>query len=302
MGARIEASETYTPPLRIFPAASGLHGIEYEMPIASAQVKSCLLLAGLYADGDVCVKEPAETRDHTERMLGCFGHPVSRRANWVCLRGGEELRGALIEVPGDLSSAAFFLVAASIAEGSDLLLTRVGVNPTRSGVLDILGMMGADLVTLNRREAGGEPIADIRVRSARLRGVDIPAELVPLAIDEFPALFIAAACAEGRTVLRGAAELRVKESDRIESMAKGLRALGVRVDEAADGLTVHGGRFSGGQVDSFGDHRVAMAFAVAGIKAGGELRITDCANVATSFPGFCETARRAGVRVVEQCR
>jgi 3-phosphoshikimate 1-carboxyvinyltransferase len=267
------------------------------MPVASAQVKSCLLLAGLYARGETCVSEPAPTRDHTERMLQGFGYEVRRAGNRVCVSGGGKLHACDIDVPADISSAAFFLVGATIAEGSDLLLEHVGMNPTRVGVVNILQQMGADIDVLNQREVGGEPVADLCVRSASLKGIRIPEEQVPLAIDEFPALFIAAACAQGETVLTGAEELRVKESDRIQVMADGLLALGVDARATADGIVIKGGAIGGGEVHSHGDHRIAMAFTMAALRADGNIVINDCANVNTSFPRFVELAAGVGVRV-----
>ncbi len=297
MGARIETAEGGRPPL-VIRGGARLHGIEYTLPVASAQVKSALLLAGLYAEGRTCVTEPAPTRDHTERLLRGFGYTVEGRGRTVCLAGGARLRACDVEVPADLSSAAFFLVAATIAPGSDLLLEHVGVNPTRTGVIEILRRMGADIEILAPREAGGEPVADLRVRSAALRGIRIPETLVPLAIDEFPILFVAAACAQGETVLSGAEELRVKESDRIAVMVQGLRRLGVDARETPDGAVIRGGRpLAGGEVDSFGDHRVAMSFAVAALAAEAPIRVRDCKNVDTSFPGFAELARRAGLDI-----
>jgi 3-phosphoshikimate 1-carboxyvinyltransferase len=269
------------------------------LPVPSAQVKSALLLAGLYARGRTCVTEPAPTRDHTERMLRGFGYPVTVEGRTVCVEGGGTLRATSIDVPADISSAAFFLVGASIAPGSDLTLEHVGVNPTRTGVLNILRLMGADLELSNQREVGGEPVADIRVRASRLRGIDIPRDEVPLAIDEFPALFVAAACAEGRTVLTGAAELRVKESDRIQVMADALVALGVRAEASPDGMVITGGGLGGGTVDSHGDHRIAMSLAMAALVARAPIEIGDCANVATSFPGFVPLARAAGLAIDE---
>ncbi|GGJ79174.1 bifunctional prephenate dehydrogenase/3-phosphoshikimate 1-carboxyvinyltransferase [Pseudomonas matsuisoli] len=296
MGAVIETGADGRPPLKI-KGAQRLKGMHYDMPVASAQVKSSLLLAGLYADGQTSVTEPAPTRDHTERMLRGFGYPVTTEGNTARLTGGHHLKGGAIEVPADISSAAFFLVAASIAEGSELVLEHVGINPTRTGVIDILQLMGADLTLQNQREVGGEPVADIRVRSAPLKGIDIPEALVPLAIDEFPVLFVAAACAQGRTVLTGAEELRVKESDRIQSMADGLKVLGVHAEATPDGIVIEGGKMGGGEVDSHGDHRIAMAFSVASLRASAPIRIHDCANVATSFPNFLELAKRVGLRV-----
>jgi len=304
MGARIETRDG-CPPVRLLPAAGGLHGIRYAMPMASAQVKSALLLAGLYAAGETTVIEPAPTRDHTERMLGGFGVAVSRDGPAVSLRGGQPLRAVALDVPADISSAAFFLVGAAIAAGSDLTLQHVGINPTRTGVIDILRLMGADIEVRHAREVGGEPVAELRVRAAPLRGIEVPPELVPLAIDEFPALFVAAACAEGRTVVTGAAELRVKESDRIAVMAEGLRALGVGATSTPDGMVIEGrggeaGVFSGGSVAAHADHRIAMAFAMAALRSSGEIVVHDSANVATSFPGFESLAAAAGLAIEGQ--
>jgi 3-phosphoshikimate 1-carboxyvinyltransferase len=296
MGAVIATAAVGRPPLRI---AGGrkLHGIDYQMPVASAQVKSCLLLAGLYADGETSVTEPAPTRDHTERMLRGFGYAVKTQGARVSVQGGGRLKARDIDVPADISSATFFLVGASIAPGSDIVLEHVGVNPTRIGVINILKLMGANLELLNPREAGGEPVADIRVRAAKLRGIHIPEDQVPLAIDEFPALFIAAACAQGETVLTGAHELRVKESDRIAVMTQGLKHLGIAVRETPDGIVIQGGRLQGGEVDSHGDHRIAMSFAVAALAASGPITVRDCKNVDTSFPGFAELAANSGLAI-----
>jgi 3-phosphoshikimate 1-carboxyvinyltransferase len=296
MGARIETTDRGTAPL-VINGGSALHGIDYAMPVASAQVKSSLLLAGLYANGTTCVTEPAPTRDHTERMLSGMGYPLTREGSRVCLQGGQSLRAIDIDIPADISSAAFFLVGASIAEHSDLLLEHVGMNPTRTGVVDILKQMGAHIEVINEREVGGEPVADLHVRSAPLHGIDIPPELVPLAIDEFPVLFVAAACAEGRTVLTGAEELRVKESDRIQVMADGLAALGVQAQATPDGMIIEGSPVAGGSVDSHGDHRIAMAFAMAALRAQGAIEIRDCANVNTSFPGFIDLASGVGLSI-----
>ncbi|MBB6341806.1 3-phosphoshikimate 1-carboxyvinyltransferase [Pseudomonas fluvialis] len=299
MGAVIETGPEGRPPLQI-KGGQRLTGMDYEMPMASAQVKSCLLLAGLYAAGQTSVTEPAPTRDHTERMLQGFGYPVTVDGNVATVESGHKLSACHIEVPADISSAAFFLVAASIAEGSELVLEHVGINPTRTGVIDILKLMGADIALENQREVGGEPVADLRVRSAKLKGIDIPEDLVPLAIDEFPVLFVAAACAEGRTVLRGAEELRVKESDRIQVMADGLQALGVKAEPTPDGIIIDGGPMGGGEVISHGDHRIAMSFSVASLRASAPIRIHDCANVATSFPNFLGLAAQVGIRVAEE--
>ena len=296
MGAVIDSEPGGRAPLRVT-GGQRLHAIHYDMPVASAQVKSCLLLAGLYAEGETRVREPAPTRDHSERMLRAFGCEVEVRDGEIRLRGGQNLTACDVDVPADISSAAFFLVAATIAPGSELELRHVGINPTRTGVIEILRLMGADIELANRREIGGEPVADLRVRSAELRGIDIPEALVPLAIDEFPVLFVAAACAEGVTRLSGAEELRVKESDRIQVMADGLTALGVLADPTPDGIVVRGGKIGGGRVDSHGDHRIAMAFSVASLRASATIEIDDCANVKTSFPGFIELARAAGMQV-----
>ncbi|MEW8512589.1 MAG: 3-phosphoshikimate 1-carboxyvinyltransferase, partial [Candidatus Thiodiazotropha sp.] len=237
--------------------------------------------------------------DHTERMLQGFGYPVRRSGNRICLTGGGRLTGCEIDIPADISSATFFLVGAAIADGSDMVLEHVGINPTRDGVISILKLMGADLELSNQREVGGEPVADIRIRSTRLNGIDIPEELVPLAIDEFPALFVAAACARGETRLRGAEELRVKESDRIQVMAEGLQRLGIQADPTPDGILIQGGTLRGGRVESYGDHRIAMSFAMAGLKAANPIEIADCTNVNTSFPGFVSAAAAAGLRIHE---
>ncbi|MDJ0955647.1 MAG: 3-phosphoshikimate 1-carboxyvinyltransferase [Arenicellales bacterium] len=296
MGARVDTAANGTPPLSITPV-NGLHGIHYALPVASAQVKSALLLAGLYANGETCIEEPVPTRDHTERMLTGFGYPCTQHDHGVCVVGGGVLHGVQIDVPADLSSAAFFIVAATIAHDSKLRLSHVGVNPTRAGVLDILREMGAHIELDSQREVCGEPVADLVVQSAPLKGIDIPPDKVPLAIDEFPVLCIAAASAQGITTIRGATELRHKESDRISAMVQGLRELGVEVDEYEDGLCIQGGEISGGSVASHGDHRIAMAFCVAGVGAKFDVEVKGCDNIVTSFPGFLETAVRSGLRI-----
>jgi 3-phosphoshikimate 1-carboxyvinyltransferase len=296
MGARITTTDAGTAPLLIRGGAA-LHGVDYAMPIASAQVKSCLLLAGLYAEGTTCISEPAPTRDHTERMLSGMGYPLRSEPGRVCLEGGHRLHAIAIDVPTDISSAAFFLVGACIAPGSDLVLEHVGMNPTRTGILAILQQMGAAIEVTNRRDVGGEPVADLHVHPAELNGIEIDPALVPLAIDEFPALFIAAACARGRTVLTGAGELRVKESDRIQVMADGLRQLGIDATPTPDGMIIEGGSLTAGCVDSHGDHRIAMAFAMAGLRSRGEIEILDCENVNTSFPDFAAQAAQAGLLI-----
>ena len=300
MGASIEMSEAGTPPLRI--SGADLVGLSYDMPVASAQVKSSLLLAGLFAEGKTEISEPAICRDHTERMLRGFGYELEGGYPdaVVTLFGGGSLQADSIDVPADISSAAFFLVAAAITPGSELSLRHVGINPTRTGILELLRQMGAQIEVSNESEVGGEPVADLTVRYAPLHGIEIDPALVPLAIDEFPVLFVAAAYADGRTVLRGAEELRVKESDRIDAMAEGLRTLGVELETFADGISIEGGGvLGGGTIDSRGDHRIAMAFAVAGLQAKAEIEILNCQNVATSFPGFVSQANEVGLQVSE---
>jgi len=296
MGAIIETEADGTAPLKIRGGAP-LKGFHYEMPMASAQVKSCLLLAGLYAEGETCVTEPAPTRDHTERMFNGFGVAVTRSGDKICLQGGGKLQAAEVDVPADISSTAFFLVGASIASGSDLTLEHVGINPTRIGVINILRAMGANIEVLNERVSGGEPVADLRVQSAALHGIEIPVDQVPLAIDEFPALFVAAACAEGETTLRGAEELRVKESDRIQVMADGLTTLGIDAKPTADGIVIQGGTMGGGTVYSHHDHRISMSFAMAALCATAPIEIEGCDNVNTSFPGFSDLAARVGLNI-----
>jgi len=298
MGAQIETADG-RPPVRIRGGAA-LQGIRYEMPVASAQVKSAVLLAGLYARGETTVIEPAVTRDHTERMLQAFGVDVAARDGTVTLQPTAGLSATHIAVPGDFSSASFFIVAACIGAREPVVIEGVGVNPTRTGLLEMLALRGADLRLINHRSAGAEPVADVEIRPAPLHGVRVPERLVPLAIDEFPALFVAAACAEGETLVTGAGELRVKESDRIAVMARGLDAIGVRNEVLPDGLRIEGGRLGGGVVDSHGDHRVAMSFAVASLRASAPIEIRDVANVATSFPGFADLARAAGLRLRER--
>lgn len=296
MGASMETNDDGTPPLHVHGGRT-LHGIDYASPVASAQVKSAVLLAGLYAEGETSVAEPRPTRDYTERMLAACGWPIAFGPGMARLSGGHVLHAIDIGVPADFSSAAFFIVAATLVPGSELVLRGVGMNPRRTGLLHVLRAMGADVTEANRREQGGEPVADLVVCHAPLRGIEVPAGHVADMIDEFPVLFIAAACAEGATRIRGAAELRVKESDRIAVMAKGLRALGVAVEETPDGAMVKGGSLGGGVVASHGDHRCAMSFAVAGAAAGAPITIRDCANVATSFPGFLDLARCCGLAV-----
>jgi 3-phosphoshikimate 1-carboxyvinyltransferase len=296
MGARIDTTNG-SPPVHIHPAG-GLQAIDYDLPMASAQVKSAILLAALSAQGTTCLSEPAPTRDHTERMLRGFGVRIDAGQGRVSLEGGQRLTGTRIAVPGDFSSAAFFIVAGCLAGLAGYTIESVGINPTRTGLLEILRLMGADIRVHARPEAGGEPVADIEVRASTLQGIRVPESLVPLAIDEFPVLFIAAATAQGETIVSGAEELRVKESDRLAVMAEGLGRLGITHELQPDGIRIAGGqRFGGGTVESHGDHRIAMAFTVASLVADGEIRVRDVANVGTSFPGFITIARQAGIDV-----
>lgn len=295
MGADISCTEKGTLPVQIRHSGK-LQGINYEMPVASAQLKSAVLLAGLYTNDKTCVHEPALTRDHSERMLTYFGCDIIKNEAHICIVP-RTLKGRDITVPADISSAAFFMVAASIVKDSDVLLEEVGVNPTRHAVIEILKSMGADIELQNEKFLGEEPVADIRIRSAQLKGIVIADHLVPIAIDEFPIIMIAAALAEGETLLRNAAELRVKESDRITAMCTGLRELGIEVDELEDGMRVYGGRLNGGTVDSFDDHRIAMSFAIAGLQASAPVTIQRCDNVNTSFPGFRDCINALGGQI-----
>ena len=320
MGAIIQSTgHSGTAPLSITgrdTVGKPLQGIDYELPVASAQIKSCLLLAGLWAQGTTTITQPEVSRDHTERMLSAFGYPVTVDGNRISVEGGGTLTGGDIAVPADISSAAFFMVAAAISQDSELTLTQVGINPTRTGIIDILKLMQADIRLSNETYVGGEPVADITIRSSNLVGIDIPEHLVPLAIDEFPVLFIAASCAQGRTVLTGAKELRVKESDRIAVMAEGLQTLGIDCTVTDDGLIIEGkgieGKgaasqgnginnsqpiFGGGQITSHHDHRIAMSFAVASLRASKQIIIEGVETVNTSFPGFAELANQIGMSI-----
>ncbi len=296
MGASVTAKNSDLPPLRIT-GGQTLRGIDFRSPIASAQVKSAILLAGLYARGETQVREPQPTRDYTERMLAAFGCRIEFEPGKARLHGDHTLRATDVSVPADFSSAAFFIVAATLLPGSELRLMQVGLNPRRIGLLRILRAMGADIVEEDTLKSGGEHVADLIVRHAPLRGIEVPAEYVADMIDEFPILFVAAASAQGITTIRGAGELRVKESDRIAVMTTGLRALGIQVEETPDGAMIEGGALRGGEVDAQGDHRCAMAFAVAGAMADGPVRVRDCANVITSFPAFPTLANRCGFRL-----
>jgi 3-phosphoshikimate 1-carboxyvinyltransferase len=299
MGARIH-THAGRPPVEIR-GTPQLRAIHYTLPVASAQVKSAVLLAGLAASGCTRVTEPAPSRDHTERMLAAFGVTLTHSGRTLAMEGGQALSATQVSVPADFSSAAFFLVAGVLGAERPLVLTNIGVNPTRTGLIELLRRMGADIRVHPRPGEGGaaaEPVADIEVRRTALHGITVPEALVPLSIDEFPAFFIAAACASGETQVRGALELRVKESDRLAVMAEGLGTLGVEHQLLPDGLYIRGAAaLKGGSIRSHGDHRIAMAFAVAALRARAALEITDVANVATSFPGFVETARAAGLMV-----
>jgi len=297
MHASITCSKDGTLPIYIKGGAS-LTAIDFEMPVASAQLKSSLLLAALSANGRTCIHEPVTTRDHTERMLKQFDYQIECEGSTIALTGGGVLKGTSIEVPADISSAAFFIVGACIANEADIIIENVGVNPNRDAVIHILREMGADITLLKEKVVSGEPVADIRVKSSELHGIEISESLVPSAIDEFPAIMVAAACAIGKTRLTGAGELRVKESDRITAIVNGLQTLGIDVDEQPDGMTVTGGLISGGEINSFTDHRIAMAFAIAGLIASDPITIKDCSNVETSFPGFVDVAKTAGLDLV----
>jgi len=302
MGARCATDENGCPPIHIRGVES-LEPITYKLPMASAQIKSAVLLAGLYADGETSVTEPAPTRDHTERMLKAYGYKceterLSDQASTIRVKGGGELSATNIDIPADISSAAFFMVAASIVPGSSINLEHVCVNPTRTGIVDILKAMGADIRLLNPRAVGGEPVADIQVNYVGLKGCEIDPKLVPLAIDEFPVICIAASCAQGQTIVSGAEELRHKESDRISAMVEGLRNIGVDVEERRDGMVVTGGAITGGSVESFHDHRIAMSFAIAGGVSDVNIVIDGADNVATSFPNFVELANQVGLSIV----
>ncbi len=297
MGAEMLTSEG-KPPL-IIHGTNQLQGTVYEMPEASAQVKSCLLLAGMYAHGETTVIETGLTRDHTERMLTTFSYPILKSENAITINANSECHGVSLMVPGDISSAAFFIVAATLIPHSDLWIRNVGINPTRTGILAILKRMGASIEVVNKRLYGEEPVADIHVRSASLEGIEIPSSLVPTAIDEFPIIFIAAACAKGHTLLHGARELRYKESDRIGVMVDGLRSLGIDAQALDDGVHIRGGQFQGGCVDSMHDHRIAMSFAIAGALAKEPVTIKHCDAIATSFPSFVSLAQGLGMRIRE---
>ncbi len=296
MGASVVTDEGGTPPLSI-QASAQLVGINYVLPVPSAQVKSSVLLAGMYAKGKTCVEEKTPTRDHTERMLQTLSYPIEINHHSVCVEGGAKLLASDIGIPGDISSAAFLMVGALISEKATLTIRNVGVNPTRDGVIQILQLMGANIQITKQRNMGMEPVADLVIQSSSLHGIEIPHALIANSIDEFPIIFIAAACAQGVTTLSGAGELRVKESDRIAEMAKGLKVLGIDVTEKPDGLIIKGGKFKGGEINSGGDHRIAMSFAIASIRASEAMKILDTDNVKTSFPNFVAVLSNLGLKI-----
>jgi 3-phosphoshikimate 1-carboxyvinyltransferase len=296
MGAGIQTTDAGTPPLRIT-GNPQLKGIHYESPVASAQVKSCVLLAGLYARGETRVSEPQKSRDHTEKMLPSFGVPM---VSGCAVSGGSRLTAAHVRVPGDISSAAFFMVAAAMLPDSSLVLNNVGLNETRNGIIRVLQAMGADLQLVNRRMYGQEAVGDIRIRhNGPLQGIEIPQQWIPSLIDELPVIMALAAVADGSTRIRGAEELRVKESDRISVMARGLESMGVRLTQYRDGMDIEGGAIRGGRVDGAGDHRCAMSFCILGQVADAETEVRGCGNIDTSYPGFAHDLKTAGGRISE---
>ena len=296
MNAKINCTDLGTLPIKI-EGGQKIEGIEYELPIFSAQLKSCLLLAGLYAEGTTKIIENMATRDHTERMLANFSHSVIKKGNQISIKKADRLIGCEIIVPGDFSSAAYFIVAAILTPNSNIIIENVGVNPTRNAMIKIMKLMGADVELKNERLESGEPVATIYAKTSKLTGIDIPKELVPVAIDELPIILVAAACAKGKTRLSGAAELRVKESDRIQSMLDGFISLGIKVKALEDGMIIEGGQYNGGVINSNDDHRIAMAFSIAGIIAKAPIIINSCKNVATSFPEFIDTAKHLGMNI-----
>jgi 3-phosphoshikimate 1-carboxyvinyltransferase len=298
MGAEICTNEG-KPPLRIT-GGKTLKGIDYSMPEASAQVKSCILLAGLYAKGQTIIRESGISRDHTERMLKTYSYPITIDKNTISVTSDGKCIGTKVQVPGDISSAAFFIVAGTIIPNAEIVIKNVGINPTRIGILHLLKEMGANINLVNICQFGEEPVADLHIKYAPLHGIHIDETLVPLAIDEFPILFIAAACAQGQTILRGAKELRYKESDRIGVMVEGLQRVGVQAEALEDGVIIQGGKINGGEVDSHGDHRIAMSFAIAGAVATNPIVVRNCANVATSFPNFIAVANALQIQIEEK--
>ncbi len=296
MNAKISCSQQGTLPIKI-EGGQDIKSINYKLPFISAQLKSCLLIAGLYAEGTTTIIENIATRDHTERMLASFSHPTTKKDNQISIKKAKKLISCEIIVPGDFSSAAYFIAAAILAPNSNLTLENIGINPTRNAMIEILRLMGAKIELKNQRLESGEPIATINIKSSKLVGIDIPRELVPIAIDELPIILVVAASAKGITRLSGAAELRVKESDRIQSMLDGFTSLGIKAEALDDGMIIEGGQFNGGVINCFNDHRIAMAFSIAGIIAKDSITINNCSNVATSFPRFVETGKNVGINI-----
>ena len=299
MGAQVDTADGGVPPVNIY-AVESLQGIDCTMQVPSAQVKSGLLLAGLYAQGKTTITEPVMTRDHTERMLQHFGVDVQRNGLTVSITPGQTLKAADFNVPGDMSCAAFFIVAAAISFNSDVVIEQVGINPGRSGLIDILRLMGADIDCTNAADLNGEPVVDIHVKYAPLQGIAIPAECLSASSDELPLVFVAAACAQGESLLKGAAELRGKEQNRAQAMTDGLRKMGIVIDNKNGQISITGGEFIGAKVDSFGDPRIAMALSIAGSQAHGDVLITGCDHVASSFPDFVEIAQKIGLRLQKE--
>ena len=299
MGAQVDTADGGVPPVNIY-AVESLQGIDCTMQVPSAQVKSGLLLAGLYAQGKTTITEPVMTRDHTERMLQHFGVDVQRNGLTVSITPGQTLKAADFNVPGDMSCAAFFIVAAAISFNSDVVIEQVGINPGRSGLIDILRLMGADIDCTNAADLNGEPVVDIHVKYAPLQGIAIPAECLSASSDELPLVFVAAACAQGESLLKGAAELRGKEQNRVQAMTDGLRKMGIVIDNKNGQISITGGEFIGAKVDSFGDPRIAMALSIAGSQAHGDVLITGCDHVASSFPDFVEIAQKIGLRLQKE--
>ena len=296
MNAKVICSQEGTLPIKI-EGKQNIQAIHYRLPVISAQLKSCLLIAGLYAEGTTKIIEKIATRDHTERMLANFSHPVTKKNNQISIKKAKKLIGCEIIVPGDFSSAAYFIVAATLAPNSNVILEDINVNPTRIAMIEILKLMGANIELSNQRQESGEPIATINIKSSKLIGIDIPEELVPVAIDELPIILVAAASAKGKTRLTGAAELRVKESDRIQSMLDGFTILGIKSEALDDGMIIEGSQFNGGTINSYNDHRIAMAFSIAGVIAKDSITINNCKNVATSFPEFVNTGKKLGMQI-----
>ena len=297
MGAEIRARCDNTLPPICIRGTNSLHPLEYTLPIPSAQVKSAILLAGMNAKGQTTVVQQLPSRDHTERMLQYFGAPLTIKDNVICLQGKRPIKGQEIRIPGDISSAAFIMVAAVLVPGSQVLIKDVGINPTRTGIIDVLRMMGAEIEVLDQRSWNGEPVADLMIRSGQLKGTEIKNPLLPRVLDEIPVLAVAAAAAEGETVISDAAELRVKETDRLKAIASELRKMKIEIKEKHDGLIIRGGQLRAARVKSWGDHRMAMALAVAGLIADGETVIEDADCIDISFPDFPDVMKALGAGI-----